>query len=345
MPKPALSNYLLLLQKVKQTLILGQQKIEAEKVKIYWETGNLIQTHILAHKDRADYRMEVLKRLADDLDIEESNLHRCLKFFRMYPKSKILGGRPKFTWTHYRKLLAISDENERRSWEGKIIEHAWTADELAARIKTSGVLEEPENEGRGTKDEGRGGKPLISLRGKLYTYKLVQRPILGAQKESGILVDLGFGIFHELEGRIASRFRADEIIESKVKDNGYSFHASERTEKDLFTYQAYIEKVVDGDTLKVRIDLGFETWVRHYLRLRGIDCPEINTKEGAAAKTFVQSHLKEASLIVLRSSRSDKYDRYLADVFVPSGNDSDPASDLFLNNVLLKGGLARRMIE
>src|SRR3990167_7609795 len=46
------------------------------------------------------------------------------------------------------------------------------------------------------------------------------------------------------------------------------------------TYKAFIERVVDGDTLIVKIDLGFETRIREYLRLRGIDAPETDTAEG-----------------------------------------------------------------
>ena len=75
------------------------------------------------------------------------------------------------------------------------------------------------------------------------------------------------------------------------------------------------------------------------MRLRGIDCPEMDTKAGEAAKAFVQSHLKEASLIVLRSSRVDKYDRYLVDVFIAAKE----GDDVFLNNLLLQEGHAQRM--
>ena len=36
----------------------------------------------------------------------------------------------------------------------------------------------------------------------------------------------------------------------------------------LFTYQAYVERVVDGGTLLVQVDLGFGLWTRQYLRQR-----------------------------------------------------------------------------
>ena len=99
------------------------------------------------------------------------------------------------------------------------------------------------------------------------------------------------------------------------------------------------ERVIDADTLKVRLDLGFGMFSRHDLRLRGIDCPEMSTKTGEEAKVFVQSYIKEAQRIVVRSSRSDKYDRYLADVFLPA----EEGKDVYLNNLLLDNDHAIRM--
>lgn len=311
-----------------------------EKVKIYWETGDLIQAYVKQNRDRADYGAEVVQRLAKDLGVEDSTLHRCVQFAQKYPRSQIVVRGRQFTWTHYRKLITVPDDRQRLLLEELAVRNKWSAGELAVRIRAGRKADMPAvNEPSPVKQA-----PLTPIRGQLYTYRLVQRPTLGSQEESRqLLMDLGFGIFRDLDSRTQSRFSADAIVESRPKEDAYSFHESGRTEKDLYTYRAFIEKVVDGDTLKVRIDLGFEVWNRQVLRLRGIDCPEVGIKEGDTAKAFVQSHLKEASLVILRSSRSDKYDRYLADVFIPTGEDSDPAGDMFLNNVLLKEGLARRM--
>ena len=107
--------------------------------------------------------------------------------------------------------------------------------------------------------------------------------------------------------------------------------------------QGTVERVIDGDTLKVRLDLGFDIFTRHTLRLRAIDCPEMDTKAGQEAKAFVQSYIKEAQRIIVRSSRADKYDRYLADIFIPTGNEPNADTDIFLNNLLLEQGQAVRM--
>jgi len=107
------------------------------------------------------------------------------------------------------------------------------------------------------------------------------------------------------------------------------------SKRDLFTYKAYVERVVDGDTLRVQIDLGFGQWPRQYLRLRGIDTPERNTPEGKIAKAFVEKELRGVSHLIIKSSHTDKYDRYLADVFYKE--------NLYLNRRLLDHGHAKRM--
>jgi endonuclease YncB( thermonuclease family) len=183
----------------------------------------------------------------------------------------------------------------------------------------------------------------LRLCGALYTYRLVERPNLSADADSGLLIDLGFGVYHEVDSRLLFAFSKDQIIESRPQEDVYKFYKTGHTAKDLFTYAAYVERVIDGDTVKVRLDLGFNVWTRQTLRLRALDCPELNTPEGEEAKAFVRSHLKEAQLIVVRSSRSDKYDRYLADVFVPTSEAPSQETDVYLNNLLLENGYAVRM--
>jgi len=91
--------------------------------------------------------------------------------------------------------------------------------------------------------------------------------------------------------------------------------------------------VIDGDTVVFYVDLGFRTYSRQKLRFRGIDCPELATPEGKIAKTFVEEKLKRAKIITIKTYRKDKYDRYLADIFVGS-------KEIFLNQELLDKKLA-----
>jgi micrococcal nuclease len=48
----------------------------------------------------------------------------------------------------------------------------------------------------------------------------------------------------------------------------------------MWTYRAEVIRVIDGDTIVVDIDLGFETWIRgQSIRLANIDTPEVRTKD------------------------------------------------------------------
>lgn len=88
-----------------------------------------------------------------------------------------------------------------------------------------------------------------------------------------------------------------------------------RPDQGLHTYVALVEKVVDGDTLLVRIDLGFDVWKSQRIRLRGIDTEPANTPKGKKATAYVEKVLAKVSFIVLKTYQVDMYYRYVADVF------------------------------
>jgi len=341
---PGGDGYQNLLSEVRQVLVEGQAKIEQERVRIYWETGRLIHSYILKY-ERARRGQETVRRLAKDLGISDTVLHRCVKFVQRYPDLRKVATGPLFSWSHYRKLMAISDVQTRLRLEKTAAKNSWSVNELTARIKEEIPPGETLNTVRPSGKSDLAAKPLTPLRGIPYTYKLVERPNLMPGNVSGLLVDLGFGVYHEAETHLLSSFAKDDIVESRPKDDAYKFCKTGRTAKDLFTYAAYVEKVIDGDTVKVRLDLGFHVWTRQTLRLRGIDCFEVGTPEGDEARAFVRSHLKEAQLIVVRSSVSDKYDRYLADIYIPSGDEPDLGTDVYLNNLLLATGRAKRWTQ
>lgn len=82
----------------------------------------------------------------------------------------------------------------------------------------------------------------------------------------------------------------------------------------MFTYNAIVERVIDGDTVDVHVDLGFDIWHSVRLRLVGLDTPEMATPEGKAAKTFVKDAI-EGQEVIITTHKTDKYGRYLAEIF------------------------------
>ena len=48
----------------------------------------------------------------------------------------------------------------------------------------------------------------------------------------------------------------------------------------MYHYQVKLLKVIDGDTVDVDVDLGFDVWMRNQrIRLHGIDTPESRTRD------------------------------------------------------------------
>lgn len=89
----------------------------------------------------------------------------------------------------------------------------------------------------------------------------------------------------------------------------------------MYEYNCTIVRVVDGDTVDVDIDLGFDTWRRgERIRLYGVDCPEcrsrsaIEKKAGLLAKGFVIRSLHEGGTYKLTTKEKGKFGRYLGTI-------------------------------
>jgi micrococcal nuclease len=89
----------------------------------------------------------------------------------------------------------------------------------------------------------------------------------------------------------------------------------------VYEYRATILKVVDGDTVDVDVDLGFD--VHHLLRLRldGIDAPERGKPGGSEATAFLRDLLDVGQPVIIRTEkdRQEKYGRYLATITLLAG--------------------------
>lgn len=102
---------------------------------------------------------------------------------------------------------------------------------------------------------------------------------------------------------------------------------------------------IEGDTLWAEINCGFGVSIEEKLRLRGVDTPEMSEDEGKVARLFVLERLKPGQLMALTTSRTDLFDRYVADVFyLPAETDVNRVLEqgAYLNRELLAAGLATR---
>lgn len=298
----------------------------------YWDIGRVLHTHFLEHKARAGYGEGVMARLAQDLEMSQRLLYQIVDFYRAFP---ILQTSAKLGWSHYQILSTIPKPAMRRAYLQTAEEANWSVRELNAAIKTQALEQAKEQV---EKEERTDPPPRLEPRyGRFYTYR-----ILPPEQEGPIYLDLGFGIRFAMASDVLEEAGETMVVESMKVGNGgaYEFIAAPADPSRLYTYQALIRKIIDGDTLWVDVDCGFGVWIRQKLRLRDIDTPELSRAAGVRVREFVVAALSVAPAIVLTTSRTDKYDRYIADVFYLPGV-SDPEEILrdgiHLNQQLLGG--------
>ncbi len=99
-----------------------------------------------------------------------------------------------------------------------------------------------------------------------------------------------------------------------------------------YIYRATLERVVDGDTVDIVIDLGFSTFRKERIRLYGVDAPEIKTPEGRYVKSVLIDRLNEGGLKIRTvKDRRDKYGRYLGLFYTLGSDPADNVDELIKN--------------
>jgi micrococcal nuclease len=94
----------------------------------------------------------------------------------------------------------------------------------------------------------------------------------------------------------------------------------------IYIYKASLIRVVDGDTVDLIIDLGFDTSRHERFRLYGIDAPELRTAAGKAAKAWLWEALQPLEAIYVQTlqhktkAKRDKYGRFLAVLYSDLGD-------------------------
>jgi micrococcal nuclease len=110
----------------------------------------------------------------------------------------------------------------------------------------------------------------------------------------------------------------------------------------MYTYNATVDRVVDGDTVDALVDLGFDTWKKVRIRLYGLDAWESRTrdldekKKGLAAKQYLIDQLESNdNKFVLVSHGVGKYGRCLGELFLQKDGWS-------INEMLITEGHAKK---
>jgi micrococcal nuclease len=113
-----------------------------------------------------------------------------------------------------------------------------------------------------------------------------------------------------------------------------------------------VTKVVDGDTIDVVIDLGFDIMFSSRVRLAGIDTPESRTTDkhekalGLESKEYLKKNLKDAKSIVIKTEKmnsSEKYGRILGWLYI--NDDTESINDKMINDGYAWGYLGETKIK
>lgn len=99
----------------------------------------------------------------------------------------------------------------------------------------------------------------------------------------------------------------------------------------MYTYNATIERWVDGDTVILQIDLGFEVFKNERIRLARINAPELKSsiafqrRKARHARAVANKLCSKGSLVQVKTSKNkrDMYARYIAEITFNGKNVSD----------------------
>lgn len=111
--------------------------INSAMVIAYWEIGHEISEAV---GDRAEYGKQLLQYLSEKLTTEfgkgftERNLRFMRQFYQAFPIRNAL--RTELTWTHYRLLMRIEEQNRRDFYLNESIESGWTSRQLERQINS-----------------------------------------------------------------------------------------------------------------------------------------------------------------------------------------------------------------
>ncbi len=311
--------------------------VTRQKVEMAWKIGESVDKYLSKNEQTNSYGKYLFEKLEGDLGISRSVLYKMQRFYQTYPQ--LPQDNSKLNWSHYRILSGVSKASERKRLEGFVQENSWDSHELQREVKKTKIAQIQQQSHSKPKPEKQ--TKLTPRRGKLFSYNLVK-----FKGDENFKIDCGFDIFRDVEEALPAGDVA--VIETVKESRNYVLKKSTTPTQKLHTYKARLDRVVDGDTLYVILDLGFKTFHREKLRLRGIDAPELETVEGAKSTAALKNILKTTPFLVVKTSAVDVYGRYVCDVFLPENSNETDAqkvadSGIFLNQLLLDKGLAAQV--
>jgi len=116
-----------------------RQAVNSAMVQNYWQVGRLIVEHEQNGQSRAAYGKQQLQQLSQQLTerlgkgFDVTNLRNMRNFYQTFPKQDAL--RHELSWTHYRTLLRVENQQARNWYLQEAIHQSWSARALNRQIQ------------------------------------------------------------------------------------------------------------------------------------------------------------------------------------------------------------------
>ena len=140
----ALVSYQDIYTEIKDALMLSRNQaysaVNTAMVQAYWQIGRIIVEHEQNGSLRAEYGKAILQNISERLQQEFGNgfsvrsLQQMKKFFVLFPNTNAL--RSQLTWTHYRALLRVENDDARNWYVEECIRSGWSSRQLERQIST-----------------------------------------------------------------------------------------------------------------------------------------------------------------------------------------------------------------
>ncbi|MBO4859761.1 MAG: DUF1016 family protein [Treponema sp.] len=130
---------------IEQSHKVALKTVDSILVQRNWFLGQRIDAEELAHKERADYGTEVIKKLSKELTatygkgFDRTNLYHFLNFYREFPKIVDTACRQfngVLSWSHYRVLMQEKNLEARAWYEKEAFEQTWAVKTLQRNISS-----------------------------------------------------------------------------------------------------------------------------------------------------------------------------------------------------------------
>lgn len=116
------------------------RSVDNERVLMYWQIGKTIFEEEQGGKNRAEYGAYLIKSISEYFQplfgsgFSVRQLERYRQFYRIFPIASAL--RTQFSWTHYKSLISLDNEDKREFYIAETEKNNWTARQLERQINS-----------------------------------------------------------------------------------------------------------------------------------------------------------------------------------------------------------------